>query len=69
MLVLAVNPGSTSTKIAVFQDELCLWKNIIEHPVYGVGWTGGPNNLNWWTSPFELYNGSNHQESFLHCPG
>lgn len=31
MLVLAVNPGSTSTKIAAFQDESCLWKQTIDH--------------------------------------
>ncbi|WP_240986704.1 butyrate kinase [Acididesulfobacillus acetoxydans] len=31
MLILAVNPGSTSTKIAAYQDELCLWKEVIEH--------------------------------------
>lgn len=31
MLVLAVNPGSTSTKIAAFQDESCLWKKTIAH--------------------------------------
>lgn len=32
MLILAINPGSTSTKIAVFQNEECIWKEIINHP-------------------------------------
>ena len=32
MLILAINPGSTSTKIAVFQDEQALWKEVINHP-------------------------------------
>ncbi|MEW6698439.1 MAG: butyrate kinase [Bacillota bacterium] len=32
MQILAINPGSTSTKIAVFQDEICLWKEVINHP-------------------------------------
>lgn len=32
MLVLAINPGSTSTKIALFKDENCLWKKTIDHP-------------------------------------
>ncbi|CCO07419.1 butyrate kinase [Desulforamulus hydrothermalis] len=32
MQILAINPGSTSTKIAVFQDETCLWKKVIDHP-------------------------------------
>ena len=30
--VLAINPGSTSTKIAVFEDATCQWKTVIEHP-------------------------------------
>lgn len=30
--ILAINPGSTSTKIALFEDETCLWKKVIEHP-------------------------------------
>ncbi len=29
--ILAVNPGSTSTKIALFRDEDCLWKHTMEH--------------------------------------
>lgn len=32
MQILAINPGSTSTKIALFQDEMCLWKEVIQHP-------------------------------------
>ncbi|RYD04518.1 hypothetical protein N752_14185 [Desulforamulus aquiferis] len=36
MMILAVNPGSTSTKIAAFNDELCLWKKTIEHPTYEI---------------------------------
>lgn len=32
MLILAINPGSTSTKIASFQAEQCLWKVVINHP-------------------------------------
>ncbi|KLU61809.1 butyrate kinase 2 [Peptococcaceae bacterium CEB3] len=31
ILILAVNPGSTSTKIATYQDKFCLWKEVIEH--------------------------------------
>lgn len=29
--ILVINPGSTSTKIAVFEDELKLWEKNIEH--------------------------------------
>ena len=29
--ILAVNPGSTSTKIAVFSDDEELWKENISH--------------------------------------
>jgi butyrate kinase len=32
MQVLAINPGSTSTKIALFKNETCLWRKNIEHP-------------------------------------
>ncbi len=32
MQILAINPGSTSTKIAVFQDDACLWKEVLHHP-------------------------------------
>jgi len=31
--LLAINPGSTSTKIAVYENEVCLWKHGIDHPV------------------------------------
>jgi butyrate kinase len=30
--ILVINPGSTSTKIAVFENEICLWKQVIDHP-------------------------------------
>lgn len=33
MRLLAVNPGSTSTKIAVYENDHCLWKKVIDHPV------------------------------------
>ncbi len=29
--ILAVNPGSTSTKIALYRDACCLWKETIPH--------------------------------------
>lgn len=29
--ILAVNPGSTSTKIALYEEENCIWKENIEH--------------------------------------
>lgn len=32
MKILAINPGSTSTKVAVYEDENCLWKHGIDHP-------------------------------------
>lgn len=32
MKVLAINPGSTSTKIAAYEGEVCLWKEVIDHP-------------------------------------
>ncbi len=30
--VLAINPGATSTKLGVYEDEECLWKENLEHP-------------------------------------
>jgi|GEM_PF-6945677 len=30
--VLAINPGSTSTKVAAYENETCLWKQGIDHP-------------------------------------
>lgn len=30
--ILAINPGSTSTKIANFEDEACVWKQEIPNP-------------------------------------
>lgn len=32
MKVLAINPGSTSTKVAAYENETCLWKQGIDHP-------------------------------------
>ncbi len=32
MKILAINPGSTSTKIAAYADETCLWNEVINHP-------------------------------------
>jgi len=31
MLILAINPGSTSTKIAVYEDKSRLWQKTIDH--------------------------------------
>ncbi len=31
--LLIINPGSTSTKIAIFQDKECVFKKNIKHPV------------------------------------
>lgn len=31
MLILVINPGSTSTKISLFQDHTCLWEENIFH--------------------------------------
>ena len=31
MKILAINPGSTSTKIALYEDENLVWKESIEH--------------------------------------
>ncbi len=30
--ILAVNPGSTSTKIALYEDEKCIFKDNLSHP-------------------------------------
>lgn len=30
--ILAINPGSTSTKVAAYENETCLWTLGIEHP-------------------------------------
>lgn len=32
MKVLVINPGSTSTKIAAYENETCVWKEGIDHP-------------------------------------
>ena len=29
--ILAINPGSTSTKVAVYQDETCIYKSSVRH--------------------------------------
>ena len=31
MKILVINPGSTSTKIAVFQDKTTIFENKIDH--------------------------------------
>ena len=31
MKIFAINPGSTSTKIALFQDETCLFSKNVSH--------------------------------------
>ncbi|MBQ2650336.1 MAG: butyrate kinase, partial [Clostridia bacterium] len=31
MLIFVINPGATSTKLAVFEDEQERWKTSIEH--------------------------------------
>ncbi len=36
MKILAVNPGSTSTKIAAYEDETCLWNQVIDHPAQAI---------------------------------
>jgi butyrate kinase len=33
MLILVINPGSTSTRIAIFKDERCVFKKNIPHSV------------------------------------
>jgi butyrate kinase len=30
--VLVINPGSSSTKVAAYENETCLWKQGIDHP-------------------------------------
>ncbi|HWQ41503.1 MAG TPA: butyrate kinase [Desulfosporosinus sp.] len=32
MRVFAINPGSTSTKVADYENEICLWKQGVDHP-------------------------------------
>jgi len=31
MKILVINPGSTSTKIAIYEDEKEIWSKTIEH--------------------------------------
>ena len=31
MNILAINPGSTSTKLAVYHDDVLHWQHTIEH--------------------------------------
>lgn len=33
MKIFVINPGSTSTKFAVYEDEKMLWKGCVQHPV------------------------------------
>jgi butyrate kinase len=30
--ILVINPGSTSTKVAVYENDVCIWKEGIDHP-------------------------------------
>ena len=32
MKVFAINPGSTSTKVALFEDDRCIFSNTVRHP-------------------------------------
>lgn len=32
-MLLVINPGSTSTKIAIFKDEKKIWSEVIRHPI------------------------------------
>ena len=32
MRILVINPGSTSTKLAVFEDNTCIWVTGAHHP-------------------------------------
>ena len=40
--ILAVNPGSTSTKIALFEDEREVFAEKIRHPVEELSHDSGP---------------------------
>ncbi|MDE6369242.1 MAG: butyrate kinase [Muribaculaceae bacterium] len=33
MKIFVINPGSTSTKFALYEDEKMLWKGCVQHPV------------------------------------
>ena len=33
MKILVINPGSTSTKLAVYEDEQPVWTKSVHHPV------------------------------------
>ncbi|MDQ7093495.1 butyrate kinase [Desulfosporosinus sp. PR] len=37
MRVLVINPGSTSTKVAAYENEACLWKEGIDHSADAIG--------------------------------
>jgi butyrate kinase len=39
--ILAINPGSTSTKTALFEDEKCLWELILRHSDEELAEAGG----------------------------
>ena len=32
MKILVINPGSTSTKLAVYENEVQVWRESISHP-------------------------------------
>ncbi|HEW91027.1 MAG TPA: butyrate kinase [Thermotogaceae bacterium] len=31
--ILVINPGSTSTKVAIFENDKCIFKKVVEHPL------------------------------------
>lgn len=35
--LLIINPGSTSTKVAVFKERSCLWRQNVSHPAEEIG--------------------------------
>lgn len=43
MKILVINPGSTSTKLAIYEDEKQLWKYTIHHPVEELSHFNHPN--------------------------
>lgn len=43
MRIFVINPGSTSTKIAVYHDEKQMWKHTIQHPVEELSQFHHPN--------------------------
>ncbi|HON44346.1 MAG TPA: butyrate kinase, partial [Planctomycetota bacterium] len=31
IMILSINPGSTSTKIGLFENENCIWEKTLRH--------------------------------------